>query len=195
MTKEKFFKRLVEYNKIANIDEIGRRYFAMNSFDGILTIMGVLLGSYVAAINNAKFIISTGIGTSIAIGISGMWGTYLTEVAERKKKLNELSKHTLRKLHSTKIAKAEQAASLIVAFIDGVSPFVASLLVISPFFFSSLIPISIAYVISFALAFLFLMGLGAFLGYMSQENIFIGGLKMVFAGICCTIIILILGAA
>jgi len=35
---------LREYNKLANISEIARRYFAMNAFDGVLIIIGVLNG-------------------------------------------------------------------------------------------------------------------------------------------------------
>ena len=34
-------RRFQEYDDLANISEIGRRYFAMNAFDGILTIIGV----------------------------------------------------------------------------------------------------------------------------------------------------------
>ena len=36
-------ERLKEYEEVASISEIARRYFAMNSFDGILTILGVLV--------------------------------------------------------------------------------------------------------------------------------------------------------
>ena len=35
------------YNKIANIGQISRRYIALNGFDGVITIIGVLLGSFI----------------------------------------------------------------------------------------------------------------------------------------------------
>src|SRR3989339_1562125 len=108
MVINNFWKKLKEYNKIANIAEIGRRYFAMNSFDGILTILGVLIGSYMAKVQDPHIIISTGFGVSIAMGISGMWGTYLTEEAERSKKMKDLARQTLRDMGKTKIAKAEK---------------------------------------------------------------------------------------
>jgi len=41
-------RQFKEYDDIAEIGEIARRYFVMNAFDGILTIIGVLTGSYVA---------------------------------------------------------------------------------------------------------------------------------------------------
>ena len=33
-------RQLNEYRRLAAIDEIGRRYLAMNAFDGILTMIG-----------------------------------------------------------------------------------------------------------------------------------------------------------
>ncbi len=56
----KFSKKVREYDEIAHIGEIGRRVFAKNSFDGILTIMGVILGSYFGNVNNARIVITTG---------------------------------------------------------------------------------------------------------------------------------------
>ena len=64
--------------------EIARRYFAMNAFDGVLTIIGVLMGNLVAGVSSAQIVLSTGLTTSGAMGISGLWGAYLTESAERK---------------------------------------------------------------------------------------------------------------
>ena len=191
---KKFWEKIKEYNKIANIEEIGRRYFVMNSFDGILTILGVLIGSYIVGIKDPRIIITTGFGASIAMGVSGMWGTYVTEEAERKKKLKELSKHTLRSLHKTKIGRAERAAALIVAFIDGISPFLAALIVISPFFFASTLSMQMAYYTAVAISFILLMLLGGFLGHISKENIILNALKMIIAGIVCIGLILLIGA-
>ena len=193
MVINNFWKKLKEYNKIANIAEIGRRYFAMNSFDGILTILGVLIGSYMAKVQDPHIIISTGFGVSIAMGISGMWGTYLTEEAERSKKMKDLARQTLRDMGKTKIAKAEKAATLIVSFIDGMSPFLAAFIVILPFFFTNLIGMTTAYFSSTAIAFVLLAGLGGFLGYISKDSILAYALKMVFAGIVCIGLIFLLG--
>ncbi len=191
---KKFWEKIKEYNKIANIAEIGRRYFVMNSFDGILTILGILIGSYIAGINDPKVILITGFGASVAMGVSGVWGTYLTEEAERKKKLKELSRHTLRSLHKTKIGRAERAAALIIAFIDGVAPFVAALIVISPFFFASTISMQMAYYVAVAIAFVLLMLLGVFLGQISKESIFLNAVKMMIAGVICIGLVLLIGA-
>jgi predicted membrane protein (TIGR00267 family) len=160
-------RQFKEYDDIAEIGEIARRYFVMNAFDGILTIIGVLTGSYVARVESASVVISTGLATSIAMGVSGLWGAYFTEAAERKRDLDELENHTLTDLSETRIA-----------------PFLSALIALLPFFFSvSLGDIYISYYLSLGIALLSLFGLGAFLGIVSRGNFALWGLKMIGAGL------------
>ena len=72
-----------EYEQIAGFSQIARRALANNSFDGVLTTIGVIMGNYVAGVRDVSIVIRTGVATSMAIGISGMWGAYLAESAER----------------------------------------------------------------------------------------------------------------
>jgi predicted membrane protein (TIGR00267 family) len=175
-----------EYTEIADVAEIARRYFAMNAFDGVLTIIGVLMGSFIAEVQEARVIVVTGLSTSLAMGISGLWGSYLTESAERRHEIDELEKQTLTDLHNTKIGKASRMAAVIVALVDGLSPFLASLLVLVPFFLNTVFPeIAWAYYAAFAMALLTLFGLGLFLGRISKENLLLSGLKTVIAGTAC----------
>jgi predicted membrane protein (TIGR00267 family) len=183
-----FFKlrlqQLKEYDDIAEIGEIARRYFVMNAFDGILTIIGVLTGSYVARVESASVVISTGLATSIAMGISGLWGAYFTEAAERKRDLDALENHTLTDLSETRIGRASRVAGVIVAVVDGLAPFLSALVALLPFFFSaSLGDIYLSYYLSLGIALLSLFGLGAFLGMVSRENLVLWGLRMVVAGL------------
>jgi predicted membrane protein (TIGR00267 family) len=189
----KLISRLKEYNSLAQIGEIGRRYFAMNSFDGILTILGVLIGNYLAGVKDAGIIISIGVAASVAMGISGFSGTYFSEEAERKKKLKSLEKATLRKLGNTKIGKAERYANIVVALINGTAPLVTALLVIIPFFLTSFIDIQAAYVSSVAIALLLLLGLGGFLGHVSEESIILSSIKMFAVGVVCIAVLFMLG--
>lgn len=188
MRVEKGLKRFHDYNKIANTWEIARRVFAQNSFDGILTIMGLILGSYYAKVTDSRIVIITGVSACIAMGVSGVWGTYFTEQAERRKKMLELESATLRKLHNTRIERAERLATTIISVIDGLSPFLSALIVLIPFFFVNGLTIKYAYIGAMAIAFMMLASLGAFLGKISKENILKGGLKMVIAGIVCIIL-------
>jgi len=129
------------YGKLADIGEIARRYFAMNAFDGVLTMIGVLMGNMAADIERPQIVVTTGLSTCIAMGISGLWGAYLTETAERKRDLTELSHHTLTDLNHTSIGRASRFAVVIVALVDGLSPFLASLLILIPFFMVGLFPV------------------------------------------------------
>ena len=88
--------RFKEYNKITGYAKIARRYFVNNFYDGMLTILGILLGFFVILLNTpnqpiqSNFVIMTGLGTSISMLISGVSGSYLSEKAEQKKGKKEL---------------------------------------------------------------------------------------------------------
>ncbi len=177
-------QRLKEYSGIAEIGDIARRYFAMNAFDGILTMIGVLMGNYSAHVEDATIVVSTGLATCIAMGISGLWGAYLTEAAERKRALIALEGFTLTDLSRTKIGRASRAAVIIVALIDGFAPFFAALVVLTPFLLSAILrDINLSYYLSLGMALVALFALGAFLGKVSKESILLSGLKMIVAGL------------
>ena len=187
-------QRIGEYDSVANIGEIAGRYFAMNAFDGVLTIIGVLMGNLTAGVDNPKIVVSTGLATSIAMGVSGLWGAYLTEAAERKRDLVELSSYTLTDLNDTRIGRASRVAAVAVAIIDGLSPFMAAMLALTPFFMVGLFPtITWVYYTSLGMALLILFALGLFLGHISRGNLIMYGVKTVVAGIVSIIISLLLG--
>ena len=187
---------LREYDKLANISEIARRYFAMNAFDGVLTIIGVLMGNFVAGVTDARIVLSTGLATSVAMGVSGLWGAYLTESAERKRDLDELSRVTLTDLTNTRIGRASRAAIFIVAIVDGLSPFMAALIVLIPFILAgNSEDLAWAYYASLGLALLTLFTLGLFLGRISQGRMIVYGLKTVLAGVVSIVISFFLGVS
>jgi predicted membrane protein (TIGR00267 family) len=179
-------QQLQEYSDIAEIGEIARRYFAMNAFDGVLTIIGVLMGNYTAGVRVPAIVISTGLATCVAMGVSGLWGAYLTEAAERKRGLDILENHTLTDLSETKIGRASRVAVVIVALVDGLAPFASALVVLLPFFFSALLgDVTVSYYLSLGMALFTLFAVGAFLGRVSKESLIFSGLKMIGAGLVC----------
>lgn len=180
----RWLQQLKEYEDIAEVGEIARRYLAMNAFDGVLTMIGVLIGNYSAGVESARVVITTGLATSMAIGVSGFWGAYFTESAERKRDLNDLESYTLTDLNETKIGRASRAAAIVVSLVDGLAPFLAALVVLSPFFLPSLWgEIYRSYYLSMVMALGALFALGAFLGAISGENIALMGAKMIGAGL------------
>lgn len=181
--------RVRSYGYMADTGEIARRYFAMNAFDGVLTMIGVLMGNLSAGVTTPRIVVTTGLSTCIAMGISGLWGAYLTEAAERKRDLLELGRHTLTDLNHTRIGRASRLAVVIVALVDGFSPFLAALLILTPFFAVGLFPAVLwAYYTSIGLALLTLFGLGLFLGHISQENMIYYGIKTIIAGVISILI-------
>ncbi|MGD2252771.1 MAG: VIT1/CCC1 transporter family protein [Anaerolineales bacterium] len=175
--------RLQRYGQLVNMGQIARRYFAMNAFDGVLTIIGVLMGNFTAGVEEARIVVTTGLATCVAMGISGLWGAYLTEAAERQRELLELESYTLTDLQDTSLGKAYRAAVIIVAVVDGLSPFLAALFALLPFFVPQLFPsMRWTYITAIGLALLTLFGLGAFLGRVSRHNVALYGLRTVIAG-------------
>ena len=175
-----------EYIKISKAGQIARRAFANNSFDGVLTMIGVVMGSFVVGVDNPTVVLVTGLSTALAIGISGGWGAYLTESAERRHEIGELERFTLTDLQDTKIGKASRTAVVLVAAVDGLSPFLSALLVVVPFFMAPLLPsVAYAYYASIGMALLALFGLGIYLGRISKENLIMSGFKTTIAGVVC----------
>jgi predicted membrane protein (TIGR00267 family) len=175
-----------EYSKISEAGQIARRAFANNSFDGVLTMVGVVMGSFVAGVQDAPVVLVTGLSTALAIGISGGWGAYLTESAERSHAVDELEQFTLTELRDSKIGKASRMAVVMVAAVDGLSPFLAALLVLIPFFLAPLVPvIEHVYYASLGMSLLALFGLGLYLGRISRRNLVLSGVKTSIAGLVC----------
>ena len=182
-----------EYERIAGFSKIARRALANNSFDGVLTMVGTVMGNYLGDVRSAGTVIRIGVATSISIGISGLWGAYLAESAERKRELAELERISLTDLSETKIGRASRVAVIVVALVDGLSPFVSSMIVLIPFFIAPLIgSIMVSYVLSIALALVSLFGLGMFLGHISGRSLVGYGVRTVIAGIVAIVIIALL---
>ncbi|HOK58534.1 hypothetical protein [Methanothrix sp.] len=177
------------YLKASGALEIARRLFVMNAFDGVLTIMGVVLGAYLSGVQNPGFVITAGVGGSIAMGISGMSGAYMAERAERMRDIRKLESAMLRDLDGTHVVRAFRTASIAVALVDGISPAIAALLLISPFLMVPMISMSAAAMISLALGLVVLFLLGLFLARISEEVALISGLKMMLAGVLTIIIV------
>ncbi len=183
-------RKLKSYLRVTGADSISRRYFVMNSFDGALTMLGVIVGAWASSSVNPKVIISIGLGASLAMGVSGFSGAYMTERAERKRRLNRLKRAMLTDLGNTMHGKASHFASVWTALVDAISPFMAAIISLLPFFLASanLIPASSAAVASVVLIMGMVFSLGMFLGRISKENMLLSGVRTLAAGILTALI-------
>ena len=192
----RFIEKIRRYIRISEIAPIGRRYFVMNAFDGATTILGIVVGAYVAEITNEFWVIWSGLGATLAMSLSGFVGAYMTEEAERERKLKTLEKSMLKKLKKTVVGKASHFASLWAAIIDGLSPAVTAVVCLTPFFLSShgLFSINSATQISVVTALSIMFLLGVFLGKISHRNMLVHGMKTLSVGLIITSILFALKA-
>jgi len=188
-------RTLRKYHRITEVGEIIRRYFALNAFDGVITILGVLVGSYFGNLRSAASFITLGLATSFAMGVSGFYGAYMAERAERRRELAELEESTLASLKGTELSHAAIYAAIAVSLVNGLSPAGAALIAVFPFFFTSIYSVETAYLASFAVAFVELFAIGTYLGTVSKERFILSGIKMVVVGLLCVAIGYLLGAA
>jgi predicted membrane protein (TIGR00267 family) len=190
----KALKRIIELLKMGETAGIAKRYMVMNSFDGSLTALGIIIGSFLAGVNEPRTLILAGLGASIAMGVSGGFGAYLTESAIKKEELEEMEGAMLEDLEDTILDEAASLSSIFVAAVDGLSPFLAAVISFLPFFGVSLLgwAIEFAYIASVIFTAFALFILGAYLGNISNESKMIYGLRMVAAGIVTAILVMFL---
>ena len=184
---------LRHYHEIASVGEIARRYFALNAFDGVLTAIGVLVGAYLGGVDSARTVFVLVLTTGVGMAVSGFYGSYLVERAERDRALRELEGSTLSSLEDTTIASASRYAAVVIAFIDGASPFAAALIVMIPFAFTAVITVHTAYYLAVAAGLVELFFLGTFLGTVSRGHLWLAGLRLVVAGLIALGISVLLG--
>ena len=179
-------QKLRHYDQMVGIRKIARRYFVINAFDGTLTIIGLVFGSWLADVRDPAVVLRTGYSTALAIGISGLWGAYMTEAAERRDDLARLSRLTLTDLSQSDLGRAGQIATVVISLVNGLSPFLAASLVLTPFFLAGLsADIAWCYWTSVGLAFVSLFVTGVFLGGISGSPRLLSGIKMLLAGLVC----------
>lgn len=164
---------------------IAKRYLVMNSFDGALTALGIIIGNFLVGVTDPRILIVAGLGASIAMGVSGGFGAYLTETALKKEEIAEAENAMLEEFEDTVIDEAATVSSYFVAAVDGISPFMAASISFMPFIATLFIDIDIkiAYFLSVILTSITLFFLGAYLGKISHENKVKYGIRMIFAGI------------
>jgi predicted membrane protein (TIGR00267 family) len=178
---------LQHYHRISEVGEIVRRYFALNAFDGVLTTLGVLVGAYLGGVESRATVVTVVLTTAVGMSVSGFYGSYLIEKAERDRGMRELEESTLSSLEDTDIASASRYATILIAVVDGASPFVAAIICLIPFLFINL-GIRAEYIAAMATAFLENFLLGVFLGRVSRQRWVVAGLKFTGAAFIALVI-------
>jgi len=189
----KMIKRLKRVLRYSDSAEYPRRYAVMNAFDGVITILGIILGSKLLGSAGAGQIVAAGVGALTAMGVSGASGTYITEMAEQERKIKELQDAMLTNLEGTILVKAHREAAVISALVDSAAAIFAGLLAITPYFLTvaGYLSETIAFYSSLIISLSLLFILGVFLGRVASRSLLFSGLKALGIG-CLTLLFLLL---
>ena len=213
MKLKKTIQQWKQYSKMSDLGEISRRKFFNNCFDGALTCAGIVSGIFIIFLTGSSIfiprnVIITGFATALAIGISGLWGAFLSEEAERKKKMLDMKKEMAiieeegdEKTDKSKknkerekplLERAENFATIVASLVDGGAPVLGSSLPLIPFFFGSSLTI-VHFISSYCILIVLLIYLGIFLGKISGGGRFRYASHLVTAGGVTLIVSLALG--
>ncbi len=181
---------LQDYLSATEAMGILRRYMVMNSFDGALTMLGFITGSYAAGGRDPRIILSAGISASLAMGLSGFIGALITEKAEREKKMKELERVLFANLKGSYIDKAAKVTVISAAIVDALAPAIAALISALPLVFAlyGLVSFDLAVTSSILLTLGFIFMLGFYLGKVSGGQPWKYGLYMLAAGFLLSLI-------
>ena len=199
-----------QYSKLSDLGEIARRKFFNNCFDGALTCAGIISGIFILFISDpssysTQNVLIMGFATALAIGISGLWGAFLSEEAERKKKVSDMKKEMAiveekdikkngkdKNKNKTLLERAEGFATIVASLVDGGAPVLGSSLPLIPFFFGDTLTI-FHFILSYIILIGLLVYLGIFLGKISGGGRARYAIHLVTAGAVTLLITLLLG--
>ena len=155
---------------ISRTNDIVRRYFVVNGFDGALTMLGMIIGFLISATEDLTVVMNACLGAAIALGMSGLSSAYVSEVAERKHALDKLEKAMISDLSETAHGEAARWVPLWIALVNGAAPLFISLLILLPLWLSTngiALPVSPFY-IAIAVAMMLVFLLGVLLGRIAD---------------------------
>ncbi|RLE64781.1 MAG: hypothetical protein DRJ47_06860 [Thermoprotei archaeon] len=189
------FRRIRFHVEVLEAGGILRRYFVMNGFDGILTVTGIVMGAYITNALNPIFVVGASMGASIAMGVSGFVGAFMTERAERIKEIKELEKNLFTSLDNSFLKHAVNTVTFLAAIIDALAPLVFSIIGVSPFFLAvlSIITPMTAFYASLVVISMLLFLLGFILARISGEHPLKYGFYMLLSGLLVSILGFLLG--
>ncbi len=179
--------------KISRPGHIARRYFFTNGYDGALTMLGLLMGFYSSGSIDTIVALNACMGAAIALCISGLASAYISESEERKKELGELESALVTDLTETEHGRATQWVPVLIAAVNGFSPLLIALIIISPFWLDRFdVPLPFPPLpLSLAIAFVTIFTMGLFLGKFSGSHWLWTGLRAVLIAVLTSLIILI----
>jgi len=171
--------------RITRTQDIVRRYFVVNGFDGALTMLGLIIGFMVSPATDISVVINACLGAAIALAMSGVSSAYISETAERRRALDKLEGAMIHDLKDSAHGEAARGVPLLIAFVNGSAPFVISLLILTPLLLANagvplfVPPLYAAIIIALSLIFL----LGVFLGRIAGVSWLRSGIQTLLVAV------------
>lgn len=156
--------------------------------------LGVLLGGYFGG-GGSRGLLFALIGSVIAMGLSGFFGAYISERAERLKAVKETENQIYIDLSGTKYKTQLLKASALIAFVDASAPIMSSLpaIILLLLNYLGILPWGLSVYSAFGVSLLILLLLGYELGKMSGEKPLIYSIALLFLGLLLAFITLMIG--
>lgn len=188
------YRKFITVLGLTGAQGIARRYFVVNSFDGALTMLGLIVGFSLSERVELQVIINACIGAAVALAVSGVSSAYISETAEKKKELQELEQAMIEDLDESMHGRATRLIPVFLALVNGLSPFLVSLLILTPILLAShsidllLPPLQAAFLVALVILFAF----GVYLGRIGNVNWFWAGLRVILIALITGAIIVAL---
>lgn len=183
-----FLSNLKIYSQITDLASVSRRYFVIGYFDGVLTIMGFVVGAHLSGDVTNALIIGAGFATALALAISSGFGAYEAEIVEQNIRKREIEKAMLIEVGGI-IECAHKVAIYVSSLVHAVAPLIGGLVPLIPYL---ILPSDIAYVYSLLIGFASLFIVGFTFGRVAKMNVIYSGIKFVIAGLLTLIAVTIL---
>ncbi len=192
----RFIREIRYLASILEAHSIARRMFVTNAFDSLLSTLGIVLGLYVARIDNPLSYVSAVAGGVGLMGVfSGFIATYLSERSERLRELHETERVMLHDLRGSIYWRAAHLVPLYVALWSATGAILLPMLSITPLVLELIAGARINEVgvyasVSIILIEMFLLGF--YLGRISGENPLLSGARFLVIGLAATGVMLLL---
>ncbi|MFW5955897.1 MAG: VIT1/CCC1 transporter family protein [Halorhabdus sp.] len=167
-----------------DVQSISRRYFISNGFDGTLTSIGIIVGSFLGGNQTGLEIVRIVVGGAIGLAASGVWSVWEIERAEKLAELHRIEEKMLADLEDTRLHDHRADARKINAFMSGLGPVIGMLLPIVPYFFVDVaLSMRWATVLGVFIGVGLLFVFGAYMGTLSEQNWVVAGLRTGVVGL------------
>jgi predicted membrane protein (TIGR00267 family) len=158
---------------------IARRYLVTNGFDGALIILSMVRFFHKRNDRTVSGNHCLLRGCAVALFISGLSSAYMSEKAEQEKELHELEQALVNDLKESDYGQASRYLPIMVALVNGCSPFLLALIILLPLFYAeyvSPLPLS-PFFFSIVVGLICVFLLGLFLGKISKTFWLWSGLR------------------